>query len=81
VTIPKDEDRRQTPEEVLLRISGVPKKPEEQKAELQTLQKERARQWQNAFGTDPSYPSHPSESVQPTPPARVETERQQRDKA
>ena len=59
-----DEERRQTPEEVLQRIAGVPKTPEEQKAEAAQLEVERTRQAQRMNGVDPNQPNQPNQPVQ-----------------
>jgi hypothetical protein len=68
-----DDERRQTPEDVLQRIAGVPKTLEEQQAEAAQLDEERTRQAQRMAGVDPN---HPNQDSQP----HTGTERQQRDK-
>ena len=74
---PNYEENRQPPEDVLNRLSGVPRTPEEQAADIEQHQQEANRQAQRTAGTAPNQPNQPT---QPTPQPRVETERQQRDK-
>ena len=98
---PDDEQRRQmpdeTPDEVLNRISGVPKTAAEQQADSERLERDREEATRASVtpqptrlldSTAPEQPGHvvqpgqgPQQPTQPTPAPHVETERQQRDKA
>lgn len=63
---PNDDRRRQPPEDVLNRISGVPRTAEEQEADLAQHQQEAKRQAQRTAGVNLDQPAQP----------HIETERQ-----
>ena len=74
----QDEPRRQTPEETMARIAGVPKTAEELESEREQLEHERTRNFQRNAGIVPDQGKPP---VRPaSPPVHTETERQ-REKA
>jgi hypothetical protein len=71
------EPRRQTPEETLNRIAGVPKSPEELEAERQQLDAERTAQVQRNAGVYPNDQPNNRTSGQPNAShAEQERERQ-----
>lgn len=53
------DDRRQTPEETMQRIAGVPKTPEELEAERHQLEADRLANQQRAAGVMPEQPTGP----------------------
>jgi hypothetical protein len=64
--------RQQTPEETLARMAGIPKTLEEQQADLEQLNQERAANAQRNAGVQPNQPNQPKPApVQP----HVEQER------
>ena len=64
------EPRRQTPEETMARIAGVPKTAEELEAEQKTLDEERTAQVQRNAGI---YPKDQPKATPPTQPTTRST--------
>ena len=78
---PNDDRRRQPPEDVLNRISGVPRTAEEQEADLAQHQQEAKRQAQRTAGVNLDQPAQTTNLPDQRPQPHTETERQQRDKS
>ena len=73
---PNSDQRRQPPEDVLNRISGVPRTAEEQEADLAQHQQEAKRQAQRTAGVNLDQPAQTTNLPDQRPQPHTETERQ-----